>query len=148
MVVRSGRQVVTVDIFKETYDSLKKNAENNRQTTKQFINFLLINALTKYNYLNEISPELSVDSYGDNRVTLKDSKARKLIDVNLKEEGLVCEQDRKKDCEHTEFVLASPEVTLQTLSLTLKQLQKMEQYEKTDEKTTTEMSPSSPSPST
>jgi hypothetical protein len=66
---------------------------------------LLINALTKFNYLNEVSPELSVDSYGESRVTLKDSKARKLIDVNLKEEELVCEQDKKKDCEHTEFSL-------------------------------------------
>lgn len=61
--------------------------------------------MTKFNYLNEVSPELSVDSYGESRVTLKDSKARKLIDVNLKEEELVCEQDKKKDCEHTEFSL-------------------------------------------
>ena len=124
MVIRSGRQVVTVDVFKETYDSLKKNAEYNRQTTKQFINFLLINALTKFDYLNEVSPELTVDSYGDSRVTLKDSKSRRLIDVNLKEEGLVCELDKKKDCEHTNFVLASPEVTLEMMHQTIRALRK------------------------
>jgi hypothetical protein len=124
MVVRSGRQIVTVDVFKETYDSLKKNAEYSRQTTKQFINFLLINALTKFDYLNEVSPELSVDSYGDDRVTLKDSKARKLIDVNLKEEGLVCDLDEKKDCEHTKFVLVSPEVTFQMMHHKLEKLRK------------------------
>jgi hypothetical protein len=115
MVKRAGRQVVTVEIFKDTYDSLKKSAEERRNTTKEFVNTMLINSLLRLHYLIEIAPELSIDSYEDNRITLKDSKARRLIDVYQKDKEFFCDLDKKLDCIHSKFVWSSPEVSLERL---------------------------------
>lgn len=120
MVKRAGRDVVTVEVFKDTYDSLKKSAEERRSTTKEFTNSLLTNNLLRLYYLGMIAPELSVDSCEDNRITLKDSKARRLIDVYQKDKEFYCELDKAMDCIHSRFVWSSPEISLERLLLEFK----------------------------
>ena len=45
MVKRGGKEVVTVEIFKDTYDTMKSTAEKMRWNTKEYINSVLAEAL-------------------------------------------------------------------------------------------------------
>lgn len=47
MVKRGGKEVITVEIFKETYDVMKVNAEKRRWNTKDYINTVLMEAIER-----------------------------------------------------------------------------------------------------
>lgn len=97
-------------VFKDTYETLKKEAEERKNTTKEFVNDMLMNILSKLDYLRKIAPELSVDSYENDRIILRDSKLRMLIDVFEKNNEFYCEHDKRTDCIHSKYVRSSPEV--------------------------------------
>jgi len=115
MVKRGGKDVVTVDIYKENYDFYKQKAEEKRFTVKELINELLENQIEKEKFLQRIAPSLSIESIDQNRMTLKDSTKREFIDVFLKNFTLICSKDNSTDCIHCHFVWAIPEVAKMNL---------------------------------
>ena len=78
-VKRGGRSVVTVEIFLENYEKIKKRAIQKRLNIKEYINDFLQVYLEKEEFLARVAPSLSVDSYEGNRITLKDVKKKILV---------------------------------------------------------------------
>jgi hypothetical protein len=110
-VKRGGRSVVTVEIFLENYEKMKKRAIQKRLNIKEYINDFLQVYLEKEEFLARVAPSLSVDSYEGNRITLKDVKKKILVDVFYVNGELQCESDRTNNCIHTKFIWMIPEIS-------------------------------------
>ena len=108
---RYGLPGKTVDVYDATYDTLRKEAERRRLTVKAFINKILQTSESKFKYLAEVAPHLSVDDFGENYVTIKDSKNKKLVDVYRHGSELRCSEHKNEDdCIHIRFLWISPDV--------------------------------------
>lgn len=110
MVKRGGKEVVTVEIFKETYDMMKASAERMRWNTKEYINSVLAEALDRDKFLQAYAPFLSKVGYQDNILFIRDAKAGKTAEVYLKDRSLYCGLCESKDCMHIHYAFALPEV--------------------------------------
>lgn len=51
MVKRGGKEVITVEIFKETYDTMKVIATRKRWSAKDYINTVLMEAIERDKFL-------------------------------------------------------------------------------------------------
>jgi hypothetical protein len=110
MVKRGGKDIVTVDVYRENYIALKAKATKERYDMKEYINHILKSYLDKGYLIEEMAPHLNIDSIQDNTITLKDNKTKNLVDVLYVGGELQCETDKATDCIHTRFVWASPEL--------------------------------------
>lgn len=110
MVKRGGKEVITVEIFKETYDVMKANAEKKRWNTKDYINTVLMEAIERDRFLQSYAPSLSKIGYEDNILFIRDAKKSKTAEVYLRDRALYCNLCESKDCVHIHYALALPEV--------------------------------------
>lgn len=110
LVKRGGKEVVTVEIFRETYDVMKSIAERKRWNTKDYINTILKEALEREKFLQAYAPYLSKVGYEDNVLFIKDSKIERTSEVYLRDRTLYCNICESKDCTHIHYALALPEV--------------------------------------
>lgn len=110
MVKRGGREVITVEIYKENYDALKSIANKKRWNTKDLINSVLADTIERDKFLQSYAPFLSKVAYEDNVLFIKDSKLGKTAEVYLRDRMLYCSICESKDCTHIHYALALPEV--------------------------------------
>jgi hypothetical protein len=110
LVKRGGKEVITVEIFKQTYDTMKTNAEKLKWNTKEYINSILAEAIERDRFLQTYAPSLSKVGYQDNILFIRDAKAGKTADVFLKDKVLYCGLCESKDCIHIHYAFALPEV--------------------------------------
>ena len=110
MVKRGGKEVVTVEIFKETYDTMKSTAEKMRWNTKEYINSVLAEALERDKFLQTYAPYLSRVGYQENILFIRDAKKNKTAEVFLKDRALYCGLCESKDCVHIHYAFVLPEV--------------------------------------
>jgi len=110
MVKRGGKDVITVEIFKQTYDVMKSNAEKLKWNTKEYINSVLTEAIERDRFLQTYAPNLSKVGYQDDILFIRDAKAGKTAEVYLKDRALYCGLCRSKDCIHVHYAFALPEV--------------------------------------
>ncbi|AIC16933.1 hypothetical protein NVIE_026640 [Nitrososphaera viennensis EN76] len=110
MVKRGGKEVITVEIFKQTYEVMKSAAEKMHWNTKEYINSVLVEAIERDRFLQSYAPYLSKIGYQDNILFIRDSKAGKTAEVYLKDRTLYCGLCESKDCSHIHYAFALPEV--------------------------------------
>jgi hypothetical protein len=110
MVKRGGKEVITVEIFKETYDVMKSTAEKLRWNTKEYINTILLEAIERDRFLQTYAPFLAKVGYQDNILFIRDAKQGKTAEVFLKDRALYCGLCESKDCMHIHYAFALPEV--------------------------------------
>ncbi|KAA2278894.1 MAG: hypothetical protein AB7V56_14985 [Candidatus Nitrosocosmicus sp.] len=110
-VRRGGRNVVTVEIFIENYEKMKQRAIQKRLNIKEYVNDFLQLYLEKEEFLSRVAPSLSVDSYEGNRITLKDTNKKVLVDVFYSNGELQCDVDQSNNCIHTKFIWMIPEIS-------------------------------------
>lgn len=109
MVKRGGKEVITVEIFKETYDVMKASAEKKRWNTKDYINTVLLEAIERDKFLQSYAPSLSKIGYEGNILFIRDAKKNKTAEIYLRDRALYCNLDDEKDCVHIHYALALPE---------------------------------------
>lgn len=109
MVKRGGKEVITVEIFKETYDVMKANAEKKRWNTKDLINTVLAEAIERDRFLQSYAPYLSKIGYESNVLFIKDSRLGKTAEVYLRDRALYCSVCEERNCVHVHYALALPE---------------------------------------
>ena len=109
MVRRGGKEVITVEIFKETYDVMKATATKKRWNTKDYINTVLTEAIERDKFLQTYAPFLSKIGFEDNILFVRDSKLGKTAEVYLRDRTLYCNVCGSKDCLHIHYALALPE---------------------------------------
>ena len=110
MVKRGGKEVVTVEIFRETYEVMKSVAEKKRWNTKEYINSVLKEAIDREKFLQAYAPYLLRVGYEGNILFIKDSKMGKTAEIFLREQVLYCNLCESKDCIHIHYSLALPEI--------------------------------------
>jgi len=110
VVKRGGKEVVTVEIFKETYDVMKATATKRRWNTKDYINTVLLEAIERDKFLQTYAPFLSKIGFEDNILFVKDSKLGKTAEIYLRDRTLYCNVCESKDCLHIHYALALPEI--------------------------------------
>lgn len=106
----SNSAPITVGIQRELYYIYKARAEAEKSSMVDFFNELLINLLEKEKFVRSVVGFLEIVGPEGDRMTLMDTKNRKLIDVYLRDFELYCEQDQSNNCIHTRFVWASPQM--------------------------------------
>jgi hypothetical protein len=111
LVKRGGKEVVTVEIFKETYEVMKSVAEKKRWNTKEYINSVLKEAIDREKFLQAYAPFLLRVGYEGNVLFIKDSKVGKTAEIFLREQVLYCNLCESKDCIHIHYSLALPEIS-------------------------------------
>lgn len=109
MVKRGGKEVITVEIFKETYDVMKATASKRRWNTKDYINTVLAEAIERDKFLQTYAPFLSKIGFEENILFVRDSKLGKTAEVYLRDRTLYCNVCDSKDCLHIHYALALPE---------------------------------------
>ena len=109
MVKRGGKEVITVEIFKETYDAMKFIATRRRWSAKDYINTVLMEAIERDKFLNSYAPTLSRVGYQDNILFIRDAKLGKTAEIFLRDRSLYCNVCKSKDCVHIHYALALPE---------------------------------------
>lgn len=82
MVKRGGKEVITVEIFKETYDTMKAIATKKHWSTKNYINNVLLEAIERDKFLYSYAPSLSKLGYEDNILFIRDAKLGKTTDLS------------------------------------------------------------------
>lgn len=110
MVKRGGKDVITVEIFKQTYDAMKVSASRLKWNTKEYINSVLAEAIERDKFLQTYAPNLSKVGYQDNILFIRDAKAGKMAEVYLKDKALYCGLCESKGCIHIHYAFALPEV--------------------------------------
>lgn len=111
MVRRGGKEVVTVEIFKETYDIMKAMAAKKHWNVKDYINTILIETIDKDKFLQRYAPFLVKVGFEDNILFVKDSKINKTAEIYLRDHTLYCNICELKDCVHIHYALALPEIS-------------------------------------
>src|SRR5690606_23708219 len=109
MVKRGGKEVITVEIFKETYDVMKANAEKKRWNTKDYINTVLMEDIERDKFLQSYAPSLSKIGYEGNILFIRDAQKGKTAEIYLRDRSLYCNLCDEKDCVHIHYALALPE---------------------------------------
>ena len=110
MVKRGGKEVITVEIFKETYDAMKVIATTKRWSAKDYINTVLMEAIERDKFLQSYAPSLSKVGYEDDILFIRDIKLGKTAEIYLRDRSLYCNVCECKDCIHIHYALALPEV--------------------------------------
>src|SRR5215212_8749233 len=110
MVKRGGKEVITVEIFKETYDAMKVIATRKRWSAKDYINTVLMEAIERDKFLQSYAPSLSKVGYEDDILFIRDIKLGKTAEIYLCDHSLYCNICECKDCVHIHYALALPEV--------------------------------------
>ncbi len=110
MVKRGGKEVVTVEIFRETYEVMKSSAEKKRWNTKNYINVVLKDSIAREKFLQAYAPYLLKIGYEGNILFIKDSRIGKTAEIFLRDRVLYCSVCDSKDCLHIHYALALPEI--------------------------------------
>jgi hypothetical protein len=110
MVKRGGKEVITVEIFKETYGTMKAIATKKHWSTKNYINNVLLEAIERDKFLYSYAPSLSKLGYEDNILFIRDAKLGKTTEISLRDRSLYCNVCNSKDCVHIHYAFALPEM--------------------------------------
>jgi hypothetical protein len=110
VVKRGGKEVITVEIFKETYDAMKAIATKKRWSTKDYINTVLLEAIERDKFLQSYAPSLTKVGYEDDILFIRDTKLGKTAEVYLRDRALYCNVCDSKDCVHIHYAFALPEI--------------------------------------
>jgi len=110
MVKRGGKEIITVEIFKETYDTMKANATKKHWSTKDYINNVLLEAIERDKFLYSYAPSLSKVGYEGNILFIRDAKLGKTAEISLRDRSLYWNVCNSKDCVHIHYAFALPEM--------------------------------------
>lgn len=122
MVKRGGREIITMDIFKENYLKLKKEAEAEKEDVKGYLNKLIEDHISQKEFLDKIAPSLGLEEIEGDKIILKDPKERKFIDLHYtKDLNISCTDDKckkhKEDCKHKRFVYMNSDIIAKLIKL-------------------------------
>ncbi len=111
MVKRGGKEIITVDIEKDIYESLKIKAETGRYTIKEFINNILRIEMERSEKLLKSLPRLSMYGYKKNSTIFVGDKklGDGFADVFVMDGKMRCDECESYNCEHAQFAALQPE---------------------------------------
>jgi len=92
-------------------DSIIKNGKFGYESRPEFIKEAIRKRLSELGYeINQIVHALKVWNIGKDSVTIFDETLNRWVNVQIKEEKIICELDRSEDCTHVKFASEIPQV--------------------------------------
>ncbi len=102
--------MITVEIFKETYDIMKTMATKKRWNTKDFINMIIAEAIKRDKFLHAYAPFLCRIGFENDILVVRDTKLNTTAEIYLRDRTLYCNVCESKDCIHIYYALILPEI--------------------------------------
>lgn len=116
---KESRQTITIQ--EDIYERARALAYSKGRRLKEWANEILLMEVEKDEFLKRYAPNLSLINITETSLLIRDTKLSRTAEIIIKDCELVCllEQDEKKakDCIHTRFALALPEVGKLNLNL-------------------------------
>jgi predicted CopG family antitoxin len=109
MVKRGGKEIVTVEIYKQVYDTLKERANLENSSVKDFINQILQNEVKRAKVLIRYFPHLSKVGMVGDILVVRDKKIKDDVDIFESNGKLFCEHCESNDCVHIQYVMMLPD---------------------------------------
>ncbi len=108
MVKRVG--IVTVDIEKHLYEKIATESNKENLSIRKFVNQIIEEKFEKDQFLNNISPKLSLIEFTEESILIRDETAKKsrFAEIIIKNEKLWCSLDEKENCSHVRFAFMLP----------------------------------------
>lgn len=100
----------TVAIRHAIYKKLHERAEKQGTGLVSYVNDILASSLEKDEFLKMYAPHLSKKGIADNCLIIWDDMKKRVAEVWLREQKLVCDLCQKDDCIHVHFALALPDI--------------------------------------
>lgn len=107
MVKRGGRDVVTVEIYKENYQYFKEHAIKKKREIKEYINEILELNVKKDEMLQKYILHIEKIGVTNDVLYIKDHKKNKIIEVRIMDGELSCSDN---DPIYLQFAWALPEL--------------------------------------
>jgi hypothetical protein len=97
--------------FFKVYEKNKKGLELKGITSfSGYLTSMMEEMMVRYEAFAKHAPYMEKIDIDQNRVTLKDNKRNRIVEVLLKDGELQCLLDEKSDCIHVGFVYSLPEL--------------------------------------
>jgi hypothetical protein len=97
--------------FLKVYEKNKKGLELKGVTSfSGYLTSMMEEMMVRYEAFAKHAPYMEKIDIDQNRVTLKDNKRNRIVEVLLKNGELQCLLDEKSDCVHVGFVYSLPEL--------------------------------------
>jgi hypothetical protein len=97
--------------FFKVYEKNKKGLELKGVTSfSGYLTSMMEEMMVRYEAFAKHAPYMEKIDIDQNRVTLKDNKRNRIVEVLLKNGELQCLLDEKSDCVHVGFVYSLPEL--------------------------------------
>lgn len=93
-----------LNLKSETYEELKREAEEKFYNVKDLIEIILERHLKRNKMISRMWPGLQIARVDENTIIVINTCDKKYFDVDLRESFLYCKQDRSTGCVHTAFV--------------------------------------------
>ena len=100
----SKSDTITVNIGKQLYSEISKEAEETKDNVKHKVESILSKHLAREKKAQELWEGLRIYENIDNHILLASPKERKFYDVERHEDKMYCKQDKSESCKHVSFV--------------------------------------------
>jgi hypothetical protein len=104
------KRLPSVAINETLYKRLKDKAVEKEIDLQKYVNEALEMAVEKDSFLKLYAPHLSKRDIVNNCLLIWDDMKKRVAEVWLREQKLVCELCQKDDCVHVHFALALPDI--------------------------------------
>lgn len=75
-----------------------------------YVNNVIDDVVKRLEKAEELAPDLELDDYSYNRITIRDRRTKKRFDIYRHDMKIRCEKDESFDCEHVLYALEQPEI--------------------------------------
>ncbi len=100
----SKSDTITVNIEKNLYSEISKEAEETKDNVKHKVESILAKHIAKKQISERIWDGLKVYENQNDHILLASLKDRKFYDVERHEDKMYCKQDKSESCKHVSFV--------------------------------------------
>lgn len=104
--VRNGREIATVDIYRENYERMKPLAEELGKGMKPYTNEILDIVVSAALGARMTYPTLKLVDVKENAAYVEDTKKQEIAKVVSEKGKLKCWADKSDSCDHCNFVRA------------------------------------------
>lgn len=100
----SKSDTITVNIEKNLYSEISKEAEQTKDNVKHKVESILSKHLERKKKATELWDGLTIYENMKDHILLADPKDRKFFDIEKHDDKMYCKQDKSESCKHVSFV--------------------------------------------
>ena len=100
----SKSDTITVNIEKQLYSEISKEAEEIKDNVKHTVESILSKHLARKKKAEELWDGLKIYENVNDHILIASPKDRKFYDIERHDDKMYCKQDKSESCKHVSFV--------------------------------------------